>query len=328
MNNWNDHEGKLKVLANNLKQVPGIDKVLLQGNAPMGFAQNIDNYKYKGKEEITMQTSAQIGNEDFIPFYNMKLIAGRNILHSDSLNELVINETLAKTIGFRNPQDAIGKLLYEQAYPIVDVVADFHTGSFHEAIHPAVIENIPDRKFSIAIKLATSEKDITDVNKILSQIENQWKKIYPETPFDYSFLNQSITQLYDQEKKTEWLMNVAMSITIFISCMGLFGLGMFTAQRRTKEIGIRKVLGASVANITAMLSKGFLALIMIAIVIASPIAYYFTNQWLQDFAYRTNISWWIFLIAGTVAILIALFTVSFQAIKAAIANPVKSLRTE
>src|SRR6266536_220625 len=334
MNNWNDHEGKLKVLANNLKQVPGIDRVLLQGNAPMGFAQNIDNYKYKGKEEITMQTSAQIGNEDFIPFYNMKLIAGRNILHSDSLNELVINETLAKTIGFRNPQDAIGKLLYgqayplEKAYPIVDVVADFHTGSFHEAIHPAVIENIPDRKFSIAIKLATSEKDITDVNKILSQIENQWKKIYPETPFDYSFLNQSITQLYDQEKKTEWLMNVAMSITIFISCMGLFGLGMFTAQRRTKEIGIRKVLGASVANITAMLSKGFLALIMIAIVIASPIAYYFTNQWLQDFAYRTNISWWIFLIAGTVAILIALFTVSFQAIKAAIANSVKSLRTE
>ena len=203
MNNWNDHKGKLKVLAHNLKQLPGIDKVLLQGNAPMGFAQNIDNYKYKGKEEITMQTSAQIGNEDFIPFYKMKLIAGRNMLHSDSLNELVINETLSKAIGFKNPQDAVGKLLYQQerSYPIVGVVADFHTGSFHEAIQPTVIENMPDRKFSIAIKLAMSEKSSDDVKKVLSQIENQWKKIFPETPFDYSFLNASITWLYGQEKK-------------------------------------------------------------------------------------------------------------------------------
>ena len=119
-----------------------------------------------------------------------------------------------------------------------------------------------------------------------------------------------------------------MSITIFISCMGLFGLGMYTAQKRTKEIGIRKVLGASVANITAMLSKDFVVLIIIAIIIASPVAYYFSNKWLEDFVYRTNISWWIFLIAGTGALLIALFTISFQAIKAAIANPVKSLRTE
>ena len=123
-------------------------------------------------------------------------------------------------------------------------------------------------------------------------------------------------------------MNVAMGITIFISCMGLFGLGMFTAERRTKEIGIRKVLGASAANIAAMLSKDFVILVLIAIVIASPVAWYFMNQWLQDFAYRTDISWWVFVLAGIVALFIALITVSFQAIKAAIANPVKSLRTE
>jgi putative ABC transport system permease protein len=334
MNNWSDHEGKLKVLANNIKQLPGISKVLLQGNAPMGFAQMIDNYKYKGKEEISMQASAQIGNEDFIPFYQMKVIAGRNMLHSDSLKELVINETLVRTIGFTNPQDAVGKLLYQQgyptekSYPIVGVVADFHTGSFHEVIHPTVIENVPGRKFSIAIKLVAGQKDIAGVKKVLSQIEKQWKSIFPETPFDYSFLNESITRLYGQEKKTAWLINVAMSITIFISCMGLFGLGMFTAQRRTKEIGIRKVLGASVANITAMLSKDFVVLIMIATLIASPVAYYFANQWLQDFVYRTTISWWVFAVAGLSAILIALITISFQAIKAAIANPVESLRTE
>ncbi len=329
MNNWNDHEGKLKVLANDLKLIPGIYKVLLQGNAPMGFAQMIDNFKYKGKEEKDLQVLEEMGNEDFIPFYQMKLVAGRNMLHSDSIDELIINETLAKAIGFTNPQDAIGKFLYsDKAHPIVGVVADFHTTSFHETIKPTVIENVPDRKFSIAVKLSTSEKNIVDIKKVLSQIEMKWKKIFPETPFDHSFLNESITLLYGQEKKTAWLMNVAMGITIFISCMGLFGLGMFTAQKRTKEIGIRKVLGASIANIAAMLSKDFVILIMIAIVIASPVAYYFSNQWLQDFAYRTNISWWVFILAGVAAIFIGLLTVSFQAIKAAIANPVKSLRTE
>ncbi|HYM95024.1 MAG TPA: FtsX-like permease family protein, partial [Chitinophagaceae bacterium] len=158
--------------------------------------------------------------------------------------------------------------------------------------------------------------------------EIQWKKIYPDESFNYNFLNEAITRLYEQEENTSWLVKIAMSITIFISCMGLFGLGMFTAQRKTKEIGIRKVLGASITDITTMLSRDFIKLVVIAFLIASPVAWYFMNQWLQDFVYRTNISWWIFAIAGLSAIMIALITVSYQAIKAAIANPVKSLRTE
>ncbi len=330
INHWRDQNGKLKVFAENIKHIAGIDKVILEGNAPMGFSHGGEDFKYKGKNEIDLSVSFEEGSEDFIPFYQMKLIAGRNTVNSDSMNELVINETLAKTIGFTNPEDAIGKFLYQadRHYPIVGVVADFHEGSFHEVIKPVVIAKMPGREWSVAIKLAPTEKEAGDIKKILSSMENQWKKIYPETPFDYSFLNESITWLYGQEKKTAWLMNVAMSITIFISCMGLFGLGMFTAQRRTKEIGIRKVLGASAANIATMLSKDFVVLIMIAILIASPIAYYFTNQWLQDFAFRTNISWWVFAVAGVSAILIALITVSFQAIKAAVANPVESLRSE
>jgi putative ABC transport system permease protein len=159
-------------------------------------------------------------------------------------------------------------------------------------------------------------------------MEKQWEKIYPDEPFNYSFLNEAITWLYGQEQNTSWLINAAMIITIFISCMGLFGLGMFTAQRRTKEIGIRKVLGASVADIATMLSKDFVKLVLIALIIASPIAWYFMNQWLQDFVYRTNISVWIFVFAGFAAMLFAMLTVSFQAIKSAIANPVESLRTE
>jgi len=332
--NWNDHEGKLSVFAENIKQIPGVSNVILQGTAPMGFAQNIDNYKYKEKEENARQVLADIGNKDFIPFYGMKLIAGRNMLAGDSLNELVINETFARSLGFSNPGDAVGKLLYQQfyqgekPYPIVGVVADYHTGSFHEAIQPVVIENVPDRKSGVAIKLAGAEKNLSTVKTTLSKIEAEWKKIFPGTAFNYSFLNESIARLFEQEQKTAWLMNVAMGITIFISCMGLFGLGMFTAERRTKEIGIRKVLGASAANIAAMLSKDFVILVLIALVIASPVAWYFMNQWLQDFAYRINVSWWVFALAGIAALLIALITVSFQAIKAAIANPVKSLRTE
>ena len=329
--NWNDHQGKLNVFAENIKQLPGVSSVILQGTAPMGFAQNIDNYKFKEKEENTRQVLADIGDKDFIPFYGMKLIAGRNMLAGDSLNELVINETFSKSLGFAKPQDAIGKLLYQQyyqgekAYPVVGVVADYHTGSFHEAIQPVVIENVPDRKFGVAIKVAGDEKNL---KATLSKIESQWKKIFPETAFDYSFLNESIARLFEQEQKTAWLMNVAMGITIFISCMGLFRLAMFTAEKRKKEIGIRKVLGASVASIAAMLSKDFIMLVGIAVLIASPVAGYFMNQWLQDFAYRTNIGWQVFVLAGLTGIFIALITVSFKAIKAAIANPVKSLRTE
>jgi putative ABC transport system permease protein len=334
LNKWRDNSGKLNVLAENIKHIHGVEKVLWQGAAPMGFAQMSSTYKFKGKQDLVMQPLLEEGDDGYIPFYQIKLIAGRNIAHGDSLKELVVNETLARTIGFENAADAIGKQLYsfepsgEKAYAIVGVVADFHQGSFHDAIQPAIIANQAQYKHSIAIKLSNADRNTEDVKGILSSIEKEWKKIFPESSFDYSFLNESISWLYGQEEKTAWLVNVAMSITIFISCMGLFGLGMFTAQRRTKEIGIRKVLGASVANIAAMLSKDFVMLIIISIIIASPIAYYFMHQWLNDFAYRTNISWWVFMLAGLSAIFIGLVTVSFQAIKAAIANPVKSLRME
>lgn len=331
INNWHSQDNKLKILSDNIKNIRGVDKVLLQDNAPMGFAQRSETYTFKAKEDITLQPTIETGNEDYIPFYQMKLIAGRNMLHSDSINELVINETMAKAIGFSNASDAVGKMLYNggKGFPIVGVVADFHQGSFHDAILPAVIENAPDdQKRSIAIKLTTNEKNVTEVKAILAQIEAQWKKLYPDTPFDYSFLNQSISWLYGQEEKTVWLAKVAALITIFISCMGLFGLGMFTAKRKTKEIGIRKILGASVVNIVTMLGKDFLALVMISFFIAAPIAYYFSNKWLQDFAYRTTLSWWVFALAGLLAILIAVVTISFQSIKAAIANPVNSLKTE
>jgi putative ABC transport system permease protein len=326
INHWRDHGGQIKVFAENIKHIAGIDKVIVQGTSPMGFAHGGENFKFRGKDEINLQVSFDAANEDFVPFYQMKIIAGRNMGHSDSLHELVINETCSKAMGFENPADAVGKFLYQndKPYPVAGVVADFHEGSFHEGMKPVVIAKMPQRESSVAIELAATG----DAKAIITSLEKEWGKIYPEDGFNYSFMNDAIARLYDQETKTAWLVNVAMGITIFISCMGLFGLAMFTAEKRTKEIGIRKVLGASVANVVTMLSKDFVVLVLLAAVIASPVAWYFMNQWLQDFAYRIDIRWWVFVLAGTGAILIALMTVSFQAIKAAIANPVKSLRTE
>ena len=330
VNNWNDQSGKMKVLAERIKRLPGVDKVILQSTSPMGFGEQGTNLTYKGENEVKLEVSTKVGNEEFIPFYQMKIVAGRNMVHSDSLQELVINEAFSKKLGFAKSADAIGKFLYQgdKPFPIVGVVADFHQGSFHDMIKPVVIQHMPEWESSLAISFAAKGKHVTDLKQLVSRVEAEWKQLYPDTGINYSFLDESISWLFEKDEQTAWLIKVAMGITIFISCIGLFGLVMFYTERRTKEIGIRKVLGASVANIVVMLSKDFLMLIIIAFVIATPIGWYFMNQWLQDFAYRINIGWWIFLLAGLILILIALITVSFQAIKAAIANPVKSLRTE
>ena len=330
INNWNDQSGKMKILAEKIRNIHGVDKVIQQATAPMGFAETGNIFTYKGKNALKSEVLTKMGNEDFIPFYRMKLIAGRNMLHSDSLRELVINQSFSKMLGFAKASDAIGKFLYEgdNPYPIVGVVADFHMGSFHDPIKPVVIEHVPERESSLAVSLRVKGKHLSDTKYITSQIEKEWKQLYPDQGINYSFLDDSIGWLFEKDRQTAWLMNAAMVITIFISCMGLFGLAMFTAERRTKEIGIRKVLGASVINITAMLGKDFMLQVLIAILIASPIAWYCMNIWLQDFAYRVTIGWWVFAVAGIIALLIAIITVSFQAIKAAVANPVESLRSE
>jgi len=336
LTDWNDPAAKLQVFANSLKDIPGVEKVLLQGTPPMGFAQNMESFSFRPTGNDVLMVSAHMGNDGYIPFYGMRLVAGRNMLPGDSLRELVINATMTRRMGCAKPADAIGRMLYLPAppggvgtgYPVVGVVADFHVSSFHEPIPPVVIENVADRKQSIALRLAPHETDLTAVKAVIDQLETRWKQQFPDRPFRSAFLDESISWLFGQEQKTAWLINMAMGVTVFISCMGLFGLGLFTVRRRAKEISIRKVLGASVRRIVAMLSRDFALLVGLSFFIATPLAWLFAHRWLEDFQYRTALSWWIFAAAGIGALMLALLTVGLQAVRAAMVNPVDALRSE
>jgi len=205
------------------------------------------------------------------------------------------------------------------------VVKNFNFESLHNEIKPCgFTTGLFANKYGYVIASLTSK----DYSRLVVDIEKIWVKLNPETPFVYSFLDQDFQRNYEKEQRTSSVIVYFTFIAIVIACLGLFGLAAFSAEQRTKEVGIRKVLGASVADVTALLSKDFIRLVIIAILIASPLAGWVMNNWLKEFAYRISISWWMFVLAGSVAIAIAVITVSFQAIKAAIANPVKSLRTE
>jgi ABC-type lipoprotein release transport system permease subunit len=337
MVDWSDPPAKLQAFANSLKDIPGVEKVLMEGTPPMGFAQNMDVFSFRPTGNEMHNVSAHMGNDEYIPFYGMRLVAGRNMLPGDSLRELVVNTTMTRLMGCRRPQEAIGRILYSQTptgaigtgHPVVGVVADFHVSSFHEPIPPVVIENVPERKQNIAVRLAPGEQDPKAVKAVVDQLEARWKKQFPaDRPFRSAFLDESISRLFDQERKTAWLMNRAMGVTLLISCMGLFGLGLFTVRKRAREIGIRKVLGASVLRIVAMLSRDFALLVVLAFFIASPVAWLFAHRWLQDFEYRTTLAWWIFAGAGMAALALTLLTVGLQAVRAALVNPAEVLRSE
>ncbi len=329
---WQDHTGKMKMLAERIKHVPGVEQVITEAFPPMGFAHMSNGIQLQGATDKPIEASIHSGDNDFVPFYNMKIIAGRNLLTSDSVKEYLINETAVKALGFNNPKQAIGKFLsldgQNKAYPIAGVVADFYENSFHQQIIPVVIANDPTKQAGIALKLNATEYQKGDITALINKIAKEWKEVYLEEPFDYSFLGDSIARLYENDRKTQWLMKAATIITILISCLGLFGLAMFNTERRRKEIGIRKVLGASVLSVTNLLAKEFILLVLIAFVIATPFTYYFINKWLQSFAYRTSVSWWVFVLSVVFVLIVACIAVGFQTIKAAIANPVKSLRTE
>jgi putative ABC transport system permease protein len=320
------------LLAQKIREIPGVKMVSQHMETPAAsghMGTGIANTVSAGHEIIS---AFELCDTNFVPLYGLHLIAGRNLFPSDSIRDFLINETCARQLGFPRPADAIGHMVYiginHGQGPVVGIIKDFHAKSLHEAIMPFFISSFDDQERSVSVKLSTEGRSPDHLSAMLARLEGAWKEVYPNKKFEYSFFDETIARLYEKEQKTARIMNIAMAIAIFISCMGLFGLAAFIAEQRTKEIGIRKVLGATVTDIVSMLSVDFVRLVVIAIVIASPVAYYFMHQWLQDFAYRVPMSWWIYALAGGGALLIALLTVSWQAIRAATANPVDSLRAE
>ncbi|MBC7828343.1 MAG: ABC transporter permease [Chitinophagaceae bacterium] len=268
-------------------------------------------------------------DQDFISTYGIKVVSGRGFSKdfSTDTGAFVINEAAVQALGLNSGEDAIGKDFGygNRTGKLIGVFNDFHFESMHQKIVPLVllIPTSANAYGNISIKIAG-----TNIPAALSHIEKTWRKYLPETPYQYNFLDENFERLYQSEERQKSIFTVFAFIAIFIACLGLFGLSAFAISQRIKEIGIRKVLGASVNTIVALLSKDFLKLILIAAVIAFPIAWFAMDTWLQDFAYRINIPWWIFVVAGVIAGIIAFVTISFQAIRAAIANPVKSLRSE
>jgi len=319
---------KQLVLLNQLKAIPGIQMVAL-GDAPASMGWGATTMTYKdGRKEIETDVRQKDGDTNYIKLYHIKLLAGRGPLPQDSLGEYAINETYMHILGFKKPQDALHKLL--SGHPIVGVMADFHEESMRKVIQPLVfsIRKQTDWGFGFSVALSPQTLQGTTWAATIQKMEAVYKKLYPDDSFGYIFLDENIAQFYKSEQDTSRLLKWATGLAVFISCIGLLGLVIFTTNQRRKEISIRKVLGATVTHIVSILSKDFTRLVIIAFVIATPVVWWLMHAWLENFAYRTTISWWVFLISGVLMVLLALLTLSIQTIKAATANPVKSLKEE
>ena len=312
-----------------LSSVPGVLSTTFSSTIP-GGGTNTAYSKVQNKTGDMQTASLDIYFVDFdyISQYKMKVIAGRGFSKeygTDTTQAMVINESTAKLLGYSSPQQAIGRNFdqWGRKGKIIGVIKDFHYQALQEPIKPLTLRIEPGGYQFLSIKVSANNLPAT-----IKAIESKWNQIIPNRPFDYSFLDESFDKQYRAEDRFGSLFFNFAILAIFISCLGLLGLASYSTLQRTREIGVRKVLGASVSNIINLLSKEFLKLVLVAFIIAAPVAWLFMNKWLRDFAYRTSVSWWMFVFAGLAAIVIAFGTISFQAIKAAIANPVKSLRTE
>jgi len=319
---------KLDYLRGQLADVKSIQSVSFSSNTPVEDDNDMwSTFKYDHAEKETdFYAITKFADDQYLSTYKLPLVAGRNLQPSDTAREFLVSQMLVKNLGISDPQDVLNKEIDLWGFMngrVVGVVKDYNNRSFRRDLAPVLITTSKRFYNQASIKFATA-----DVSPAMRSIEKVWGQTFPEFVFEYKFIDDKIESFYKQENQLSSLYKIFAAIAIFLSCLGLYGLASFMAVQRIKEVGIRKVLGASVSSVVYLFSKEFIVLIGIAFAIASPIAWYFMHKWLQDYVYRINISWWLFIVGGICAIAIALITVSFQAIKAAIANPVKSLRTE
>ncbi|MEJ1240817.1 ABC transporter permease [Chryseolinea sp. T2] len=332
INNGRQVGNRIEPLKNSLLSVTGVRNVTVSGFLPVSYQRSNNTLFQSPTLDITGAMSVQEWRVDdqYLKTMGMHIAEGRDFskeIASDS-SAVILNESAARFLGgsgmigkkLYTPNDATGKSVRELT--VVGIVKDFNFSTLRQQVAPLTLVYGKDQS-SIVLKL-----DAGDITALMSSVEAKWKSIVPELPFEYSFMDADYDRQYEGERQAGTLFTVFAALSIIISCMGLFGLATFMAEQRTKEIGIRKVLGASVYGITSLLSRDFLRLVVLAVAIATPLAWYLIAKWLEGFAYRIDVSWWVFPVAGFIALMIACATVSYQSIRAAIANPVNSLRTE
>jgi len=324
---------KMELLAQRLKSIPEMKGVSLGSYTPASTSSNTTSVRrmVDGKE-IFGDMQLLHGDTNYLDLFEIELLAGRN-RRNDTIRELVINEAARKFYGFATPAEAIGESLeYEdELLPIVGVMANFHQRSLKSEIKPMALMGDFYREnwtYFYRAHIALNNEIPGSLEKTLSKVEGVYKSIFPGADFSTTFLDETIERFYLREKRMSKLLSWATGLSILISCLGLLGLVIYTTNRRVKEIGVRKVLGASIFQINTLLCKEFIILVLVAFVLASPIAWYGMNSWLQDFAYRTNISFWVFLLSGCAMMFFALLVISAKTLHAANANPVRSLRSE
>jgi putative ABC transport system permease protein len=333
LTNWDSSFiSKMNSFKEELKQLSQVKGAATSWNVPggdIGRSFNVRQADSASTNQFTMRHTAI--DYDFLDVYGVKILAGRNFTPADhnpdfsKLHNTIINRSAAKLLGFASPQAAIGKSIMSgtKKWDVIGVIEDYHQKSLRYPLEPIRFMPAYSTNSQISVKLNPG-----DISKTIAAIKQKFESFFPGNFFEYSFLDEDFNRQYENEKLFSKAFGIFAAIAIFVACLGLLGLAMFSTIQRTKEIGVRKVLGASVSSILILVSKDFIKLVLFASIVAFPLAWWVMSKWLEDFSYRINISWWIFLIAGLVALLVALITVSFQAIKAAIANPVKSLRTE
>ncbi len=324
---WKAEKSKKVVFQKELEKLAEVKGTSLHNKPPMesGYQTNYISFE-RDSQEVDLEVHSRMVDTAYLNLYGIELLAGRNLLPSDTTREFVVNEKLTKEMGFSSPLEAIGNTIKsgDKEVPIVGVVKNFHVRSFHHVIPPMVLAATKSGTYAVSAKISSAKP----LSVSLEKCKTAWQEVYPNADFEYLLLDEQIEKLYETEAQTAKLINTATGLAILISCLGLFGLTFFTVTQRAKEISIRKVLGASVASVVGLLSKDFLKLVIIALILAALPAYYFMDQWLQEFTYRIDIQWWVFIVAGMAAVTVAFLTMGFQSVKAALANPVENLKNE
>jgi putative ABC transport system permease protein len=321
-----------------IEKIPGVAMASLSSDLPSSGIWWTNLFEYKdGKKDVKTGVELKSVDAGYLRLFHIPLLAGRELLPSDTPREVLINETYLHELGFKQPAEALGKMVDwnldkgVKLSPIVGVVKDFHAHPLNYKIAPMIFCQQAEYNHTLIVALrpvAAGDGTGSAWKAAIARIEKVFKTAWPEEDFGYAFLDESLSDAYSNEQHISRLLAWATGLTIFISCLGLLGLVVYITNQRTKEIGVRKVLGATVAQIVTMLSKDFVRLVALAFVIATPLAFWAIHRWLEDYAFRTTISWWVFAVSGLGMIALALFTLSIQTIRTAMANPVEALRSE